>query len=162
MCMEIKEIAETGDKLQKTIESLAITMDNAKSISKIARYYAVLKQTKDSIDKLMDNIKPDLLDAQVNEYYPVDDLKVVYQEGAKMTKIKVKELFESLEAEGREEEFFQIATVTETALKTIKNGEMLIAENKVVLEEKKAPSIRVATLSKDDRKLLAEGAIRAN
>jgi coenzyme F420-reducing hydrogenase beta subunit len=161
MCMEVKEVAEAGDALQKQLEKLASNMEAVKSLNKKARYYAVLKQVKDAVEKEMDNYKTELLDEEVKAYFPDDDLKVVFQEGAQMSMINATKLYNQLLDEGREEEFLQVVTVTEKALSNLKDGEVLIAKNKEILETRKSPSLRVAPLSKDDRKLLTEGAIQA-
>lgn len=159
MCIENKDVNhETNDILIKLyhLKEEAVKM---KSINKKAYYYAELKLIKDTIELEMEKIKPELVETKVEEYYlgsGISEIKVIYQEGSKITEIDTSSLYYYMKSEKREEELVSILKITETDLKTIKDGEALIARYKKDTGKTKAPSIKVAALSKEDRKRLLE------
>jgi hypothetical protein len=156
MCMEISEIKAQEEVLKSKVELFKMEMSKVKSISKKARYYAMLKNVKDLIEKEMENYKVQLINENVEEFFKDEDLKVVLREGNSKSYINKNGLYIDFVEKRRINDFLQSCTVTETALKELPDGEELIKKHKVETGEKNKPSVLVSTLSKEDRKKLLE------
>lgn len=156
MAIEISDLTKKENSILNEIVKLATEVDNSESVKKKARFYALLKKIKDMVEYHIDLQKPLLLEEKVEFFYPEEDLKVIYQEGRKVTQINAPILVEDFIEQMREDDLKKIVSIKETNLKTLPDGETLIKKYKIELEEKATPSIKVSSLSKEDKKRLQE------
>jgi len=143
MCMEQSKI--------QAIEAFLAEVKASKSVSKNADIYRKLNAIVKMAEEKMDEIKPLLIEAKVEEFF--DNEKVVYVEGREKSFLDNTLVIREI----GQKKFNEIASVTETAIKTsIENSDYVVAISKVVLKETTKPSIKVGKLSKEDKVRLAE------
>jgi hypothetical protein len=135
------------DTKKDILKSLDLT---GLSIGDIAHLYAEHKEILEVIESKMNQLKKLLIENKVNEYFPEEDLKVVYQEGSQKSYLDAKKVCGVIGIN----KFLEIAKVSETDVKTLEDSHRIIGESKVVTEERTSPSVRVAKLSKEDKERL--------
>lgn len=143
--MADKEKTRVTNFIRKQAE---IDLDN---IREVAEHYKQLDEISKLAKKEMDVLKKVLIEVEVSEYFPEDEMKVVFEEGKKKTYLDSDKVFKMIGLE----RFLEAATVSETSLKnTLKNDERLaektIAEAKVTLEERTSPSIKIGKMTKKE------------
>lgn len=143
--MADKEKTRVTNFIRKQAE---IDLDN---IREVAEHYKQLDEISKLAKKEMDVLKKVLIEVEVSEYFPEDEMKVVFEEGKKKTYLDSDKVFKMIGLE----RFLEVATVSETSLKnTLKNDERLaektIAEAKVTLEERTSPSIKIGKMTKKE------------
>jgi hypothetical protein len=157
MCMELNEIKAQEEVFKSKFELFKMEMTKVKSIQKKARYFALLKNMRDMIEKEMKSYAVSLINGNVNEFFENEDLKVVKTEGNKKSYIDKVSLYNELVAKNnRTIEFLQVCNVTQSALESLEDGEDLIKKYKKDSNERNNPSITVSNLSENDRKKLNE------
>jgi len=130
-----------------------IDLDN---IREVADHYRILDEISKLVKKQMDSLKKTLIENEVEEFFPEEEMKVVYSEGNKKTFLSTVTLYNKL----RLEDFIRAATVTEKAIRDLPEAsdsykESVIAEAKMTLDEKTAPSIKVAKMTKKELQEMA-------
>jgi len=119
------------------------------SLSEKINKYRTLAHMKKEIEEAMALLKPDLIEANVNEMFPEDKEKIFVQPGAMQTKINPIKVYDEMVRRNRGREFFSICTVSATSLGKVDDGKTLVEMFK---EEttRKAPSLKVSKMTKKD------------
>ena len=121
------------------------------NMREVADHFRQLDEIMKLAKKQSDALKKVLVENEVEEFFIEDEQKVVFQEGRVKTFIDVNVLVNNMTMS----DFLSVATVTETALKNHDDGDELIALAKVTLDEKTAPSVKVAKMTKKELQEMA-------
>ncbi|MGA2433942.1 MAG: hypothetical protein ABSG25_01515 [Bryobacteraceae bacterium] len=115
----------------------------------VAEMYKELNEAKKLIDAKMKSLAEFLIEKEVNELFPEDNIKVIYEVGRDKTELDNEKIFKEV----GKEMYLKISSVSETSINNNLNKDLakrLIATSKIFLEEKTKPCIKVTSLSKDD------------
>ena len=148
--MADKEKTRVTNFIKKQID---IDLQN---IREVAEHYKQLDEISKLAKKEMDLLKKTLIESEVSEYFLEEEMKVVFEEGKAKTYLDSQKVLQSIGIE----RFVEAATVTETSLKKllendVRTAEVTIAEAKVTLDEKTAPSIKVGKMTKKELQEMA-------
>jgi len=152
--MNLKEISKFELETKIDIMSEISNISKETNVEEKARYYAALDSILKTIKNQMDLLKIDLIKEKVSQYFEDEDLKVIFEEGKSTSYIDQKTLYKKMEKDGRIEQFVGVCKVTEKDLKMLDDGEKLLSKFKVITEKKTEPSIKVAKLTVEDKKMI--------
>ena len=152
--MNLKEISKFELETKIDIMSEISNISKETNVEEKARYYAALDSILKTIKNQMDLLKIDLIKEKVFQYFEDEDLKVVFEEGKSTSYIDQKALYKKMEKDGRIEQFVGVCKITEKDLKMLDDGEKLLNKFKIITEKKTEPSIKVAKLTIEDKKMI--------
>lgn len=151
MCCSQEELKNEFTKVSEEFQKISTGMSTAKSVSKRAYYYAMLYKLNKSISAEMETLKKELIMENCIELFPEDDLKVFIKSGGASSEVDKFALFEELKKQKRIMDYVSISTVSQKLVKTLSDGDLLVAKFKVETGER-ASSLIVSALTEDDRK----------
>jgi hypothetical protein len=147
------------DKSMRVVDFLDKEAD-LENVRSVAERFKELVEVQKAIEAQLETLTPILIDQKVLEYFPEDNKKVVMTEGREMSEIDTTGLFDQLFKAGRMWDFVKVASVSQTSLGKLSDGEVLAVKFKKV-KGNAAPSVSLKDLSKADRKkLILEGKIK--
>jgi hypothetical protein len=122
------------------------------SVTQQAEYLIELTEIKTLVEEEIAKPWSFLLKKKETVVVPEKKMKVLYMPEEERSEINVAGLFEQMKKDGRLKDFLEVCSVSQTALKTLEDGESLIADFRVILDKKKSETLSVRALSKKELK----------
>jgi hypothetical protein len=141
-------------KLSNSVDIIK-KMKITKDVHEAADLYRILSNLSAAINEKQKELEPLLLENEVYELFPEDQQKVVYAAGKDRTEINKKRLHNFLMKNDREKDFFNITSVSEAAVKKLKDGKELVAKFKQIVG-KTSDGIHVKPMTKEEIEKAAE------
>lgn len=142
-----------GDRIGQFLIDRVSNAISDSNVRLAARAFMEIKELSSSIEKAVELAKSFLLDNEVDEIFMEEGKKVFVAPGNVQTAIDVKGLGSQMFLENRFDQFLSIVKTTQADLKTLDDGEQLIAKYKSETGRAKS-TVKSSKLSKDDYKKL--------
>jgi len=139
------------NKIIETVLKALEGFNGARSIKQKSRAFVELSVICDNANRIAEQYKVALMDAKVYECFPEYEQKIEYTPPKGQSHIDAVKLAKAMIKAGREKELFSIISVSEKALKTLADGEVLAGKYRVADEDTKA-GLKVSKMTKAELK----------